>query len=472
MIRNENYEMKASLMSNFIEIIQGALDSAFLTLLDYLSLHVLLCLVPAFFIAGAMSCFIPKDLIIRYIGNDADPKIAYPMATIGGFLLAVCSCTVLPLFIGIWKRGAGLGPAITFLFVAPAVNILALTYTGTLIGLDIAIARALLAIVFAILIGIIMAKIFGNVTKNNDSCQNPAEPVLSHDQVTETQPLKFDITIFSLIIILGVLSIFLAVLDTYIINIIYDSLDPGVPFLPLVFQYPPIFQTAIFLFGLIVLVILTFKIEQKEFTLFLWLIYILMTGTSQIKYFAEDLEIFSFLFPSSIMNMLAKLFITSIVLIGLIYYTWKRFDSDDINVWFQETWIFFKSIFPLIIVGVAIAGFFKFFIPPDIVVHLVGRNTLFSNFIGVLFGVFMYFPTLMEVPIAKIFLELGMARGPLFAYLLADPELSIQSILVTRRFLGDKRNTFYVGLVTIFTTLAGLLFGLYLGQGIGLWLII
>ncbi len=148
---------------------------------------------------------------------------------------------------------------------------------------------------------------------------------------------------------------------------------------------------------------------------------------------------------------------------------WNKFDTDDIRTWLFETWIFVKSIFPLIIAGVVIAGFVKFFIPPEIVVTLVGRNTVLANLVGVLFGVFMYFPTLMEVPIARIFLDLGMARGPLLAYLLADPELSLQSILVTRKYLGDKRNSFYIILVTIFTTLAGLIFGLFLGQGIGLW---
>ena len=116
-----------------------------------------------------------------------------------------------------------------------------------------------------------------------------------------------------------------------------------------------------------------------------------------------------------------------------------------------------------------IAGFIKFFIDPRFVASLVGQNTVLANLIGVLFGVFMYFPTLLEVPIARIFLDAGMAKGPLLAYLLADPELSIQSILVTRKFLGDKRNLFYVGLVTLFTTLAGLLFGFILGQGFALW---
>ncbi|MHA2387595.1 MAG: permease, partial [Candidatus Hodarchaeales archaeon] len=157
------------------------------------------------------------------------------------------------------------------------------------------------------------------------------------------------------------------------------------------------------------------------------------------------------------------------VIIGLVRFTRQEFNSEELDSWFTETWFFVKSIFPLVITGVVIAGFIKYFVPPDLIADIVGRNTVVANLTGVLFGVFMYFPTLMEVPIAKIFLELGMARGPLLAYLLADPELSIQSILVTRKYLGDKRNSVFVLLVTIFTTIAGLLFGLLIGQSIELW---
>ena len=111
------------------------LQSGWVSLLDYLAAHVLLCLVPAFFIAGALSTLIPKEAVTRYLGPRASKWISYPAAAVGGFVLAVCSCTILPLFAGIWKRGAGLGPAITFLFVGPAVNILAIAYTGAAIGL-------------------------------------------------------------------------------------------------------------------------------------------------------------------------------------------------------------------------------------------------------------------------------------------------------------------------------------------------
>jgi uncharacterized protein len=131
--------------------------SGWTSLLDYLAAHVLLCLVPAFVIAGFMSSMIPKEAITRYLGPNASKGISYPAAAFGGFILAVCSCTILPLFAGIWKRGAGLGPAITFLFVGPAINILAITYTGAAIGFDIAAARLVLSIAFGIVIGLIMA---------------------------------------------------------------------------------------------------------------------------------------------------------------------------------------------------------------------------------------------------------------------------------------------------------------------------
>ncbi|NHJ00739.1 MAG: permease [Candidatus Heimdallarchaeota archaeon] len=461
-------------MAGIVSIIQGALESALITLLDYLSLHVLLCLIPAFFIAGAMAYFIPKDVITRYMGKDADPKIAYPMATAGGFLLAVCSCTVLPLFVGIWKRGAGLGPAITFLFVAPAVNILALTYTGTLIGMDIAIARGVLAIVFAISIGLIMAKVFGKeINSINSHYNDPSTISVSakplNEVINDEPRVGFPTIDIILILGLGLCSLLLATLDSNMIRIIGESFFLETPIVNLVFQTPALLQTFIYLIGLFILVMITYKISSKELRLFLWLIYVLMTGTSQITYFTEDLTIFGLLIIPAISNMVIKVILTSIVALGVLIYVWKLFEKVDVNAWMMETWIFIKSIFPLIISGVVIAGFVRFFIPPEIIVGLVGSNTVLANLIGVLFGVLMYFPTLMEVPVARIFLDLGMARGPLLAYLLADPELSLQSILVTRKYLGDRKNTVYIILVTIVTTISGLIFGFFLGQGIGLW---
>jgi uncharacterized membrane protein YraQ (UPF0718 family) len=128
--------------------------------------------------------------------------------------------------------------------------------------------------------------------------------------------------------------------------------------------------------------------------------------------------------------------------------------------WLWETWRFVKQIIPLLVVGVFLAGVARVIIPASWVESAAGQNTLVANFIGVIFGVVMYFPTLVEVPIAQTFLSLGMHRGPLLAYLLADPELSVQSILITNSVIGRKKTFVYVVLVTIFSTISGFIFGL------------
>src|SRR5512136_1982755 len=144
-------------MANLIvRLLQGGLGN----LAAYLAAHVLLCLVPAFFVAGAMAALLPKESVTRFLGRNTPKYISYPAAAAAGSLLAVCSCTIVPLFAGVYKKGAGIGPAITFLFFAPAANILALIYTGGIIGPDLAFARLSLSLAFGIGIGMIMALIF------------------------------------------------------------------------------------------------------------------------------------------------------------------------------------------------------------------------------------------------------------------------------------------------------------------------
>ncbi len=127
---------------------------------EYLALHVLLCLIPAFFLAGAIASLFSKESVLKYFGADAPKYISYSVAAVSGCLLAVCSCTVLPLFAGIFKRGAGIGPATTFLFSAPAINILAIVYTAKILGYDIGAARAVAAILLSIAIGLVMALLY------------------------------------------------------------------------------------------------------------------------------------------------------------------------------------------------------------------------------------------------------------------------------------------------------------------------
>ncbi len=143
-------------MQVFIELLHSGLDA----LLEYLSAHVLTCLVPAFFIAGAIAVFISQAAILKYFGPQAKKWLSYSVASVSGGILAVCSCTVLPLFGGIYKRGAGLGPAIAFLYSGPAINVLAIVYSARLLGYDLGAARAIGAVAFAAGIGLIMAFIY------------------------------------------------------------------------------------------------------------------------------------------------------------------------------------------------------------------------------------------------------------------------------------------------------------------------
>ncbi len=457
-------------MSVFWEKVLEMLLGGVYSMADYLSLHVLLCLIPAFFIAGAMIVFVPKDTIVKYMGKDTKRIIAYPVAAISGLLLAVCSCTVLPLFAGIKKKGAGLGPAMTFLFSAPAVNILALTYTGALIGMDIAIARAVLALGFAILIGLIMELIFKD--KSMDEIKEEPEEISEEESYLkeEVLPLKEknkrnfkNILAGFLIVLLLLLGVLLAFLNKSNLQSI------GI-------ANPPVVQTIIWGIGLAVLVGLFFVIKNTKINLFMGLLYLLFTGTSQISYFSlnspsaepeisRSFEYFtSEAFRVDLMNMGVKTALSIVIAIVITIYVIKKISRTDGKEWMNETWTFVKQIFPYLIIGVFLAGFLAVLIPADFIQSLVGQNTVVANLIGVLFGVVAYFPTLMEVPIAKLFLNLGMSRGVLLAYLLADPELSIQSILVTRKFIGDKKNFVYILLVIVFTVIAGLLFGLFVSK--------
>lgn len=356
-------------------------------LVSYLSTHVLLCLVPAFFIAGALSALFKKGAVTRYLGPDTPKYVSYPVASAAGLLIAVCSCTILPLFAGIWKKGAGLGPAVTFLFTGPAINLLAITYTGSLVGWDIAGARAILSIGFGILIGVLMGLIFGNVSSSSPKAAIPSAP--------RTASLS-------------------------------AAADP----------HDPLGRRSERL-SLRELVL-----QRRSSVLFVLLIGVLLSGT----------------FPAPLVYRIPIL--VAFVLLAAVW-ALRVNPRKENRAWMGETYFFVRMIIPLLLVGVFIAGVASALIPPDVVGEHLGRNTLSANAIAVAFGIFMYFPTLVEVPVARMFLDLGMAKGPLLAYLLADPELSFQSILVTRRIIGTRIIAVYVALVAVFCTAAGMMFGVF-----------
>ncbi|NLX08270.1 MAG: permease [Chloroflexi bacterium] len=422
-------------------------EAGWLSLLDYLAAHVLLCLVPAFFIAGYLSGLMPQAAITRYLGPKTPKYISYSAAAIGGLVLAVCSCTILPLFAGIWKRGAGLGPAITFLFVGPAINILAISYTGATIGMDIAIARVVLAITFGITIGLIMAAVF------KQPAADPAKAAM-FNQTAQVRPALWAILgLLVAVLIAGTLQIGLFTNTLITLNIPLDlpgGLADGLDALNLTLQGA----------ALIILLLLIAPVAWKGMNN-------VLGGFNRWTWAALGLVAITLLLAApvtesgSVIVHFTGRFFAEVILLGAIGVVAARgLDRDELAHWLWETWRFVRQIFPLLIVGVFVAGMARTITPEDWVRSLAGQNTLWANAIGVIFGIFMYFPTLVEVPIAGMFLDLGMHRGPLLAYLLADPELSLQSILVTGKLLGRQKTAAYVGLVAVFSTLAGYLFGL------------
>jgi hypothetical protein len=436
----------------------------------YLAAHVLLCLLPAFYIAGAMTALIPKETVTRYLGRNTPKLISYPASAAAGFLLAVCSCTVIPLFAGIYKKGAGLGPAITFLFVAPAVNILALSYTGTVIGMDLAIARLVLSIAFGVGIGIIMALIF----RREDA---------AHDKATDTMfagkaSMRRSAVIFLLLLVA------LLIVGTFQIDLLkqtYFDLDLPVAgmdrFQDWLFQLVPfdasrgeegVTAQGAILIGMLVLIgIASWKgIENifEGFNTWTWI----SVGLVGLTLLIASLGMVPHV-GGLTLNFTGKFLGVLVLTILLGWMLKNQLTEEEATGFLWESWRFIKQIFPLLVVGVFVVGMIRELIRPEWIQTLAGSNTIFANFVGVVFGVFMYFPTLVEVPIAQMFLSLGMHRGPLLAYLISDPELSLQSILITATIIGRLKAWVYVGWVALFSTLAGLLYGAWVnGTSFGL----
>jgi uncharacterized membrane protein YraQ (UPF0718 family) len=434
-------------MTGVLTYLGTLLQSGWISLLDYLAAHVLLCLVPAFIIAGYLSAAIPKEAITRWLGPRAPKWISYPASALGGFVLAVCSCTILPLFSGIWKRGAGLGPAVTFLFVGPAINILALTYTAAAIGADIAIARLALSIFFGILIGLLMAWIFRR------------EETAAPDAGLFDQKSKVKTAIWWLLI----LQVSILIAGTLQIPLLTGSI-PG-----LTSTLPTAWLNTLAPLGLTVqgaaLIIMLMFIGLTAWKGF----EPILDGWNRWANITLALVALTILMAAPIeqgaaLTVNGRSFIIPALIALVLWIARRQLTIDERINWAFESWKFVKQIFPLLLVGVFAAGIIKVIIPSEWVRSVAGSNTILANLVGVVFGVFMYFPTLVEVPIAKMFLDLGMARGPLLAYLLADPELSLQSILVLGKVMGRKKTAVYVGLVAVFATLAGWLFGIFINH--------
>lgn len=385
--------------------------------------HVILCLIPAFFIAGAISVFVSQASVLRYLGPRAAKALAYSVASVAGAILAVCSCTVLPLFAGIYKRGAGLGPASTFLYAGPAVNVLAVVLTAKVLGPRMGVARAVGAVVFSIVIGLLMHLIF----RKEELKRAEAAPEFS---VEETRPLYKTALYFAAMIAILVFA-----------NWARPAGGSGA--WELIFSYKWII-TAGLAFALAV--ILKFWLDLKT-------LYIAAAGALVL---AAALVVRD----NPLVPFSAGLVAFSVLL-------WR--DGEEGRDWISSTWTYARQMLPLLLVGVLIAGALlgrpghEGLIPSRYIAGLVGGNSIQSNLFASVAGALMYFATLTEVPILQGLLGAGMGKGPALALLLAGPAVSLPNMLVIRSIMGTRKTLVFLGLIVIMATVTGKIFGTFWG---------
>jgi len=386
--------------------------------------HVLLCLVPAFFIAGAIAVFVSQASVMKYLGARANKVLAYGVASVSGTILAVCSCTVLPLFAGIYRMGAGLGPATAFLYSGPAINVLAIVLTARVLGLEMGVARAVGAILFSVVVGLLMHLFFlkEETEKANGQAAMP-EP-------EATRPLWQNALYFASMV--GIL-----------VFANWGKPDETTGFWYAIWS-AKWYITSGFTAAFASILVLWFGLK-------LW----------KVLAAAVPTALAALLFPRVPMIP----FGVGVVGLSAIAGT----NQGEAGDWFEQSWGFAKQILPLLFFGVLIAGALlgrpdhEGLIPSAWVSRAVGGNSLWSNFFASIAGAFMYFATLTEVPILQGLIGAGMGKGPALALLLAGPALSLPNMLVIRSVIGTKKTSVYVLLVVVMATISGMCYGILFG---------
>lgn len=380
--------------------------------------HVILCLLPAFLIAGAMAVYISQGSVLQYLGPQASKPIALGVASLSGMLLAVCSCTVLPLFGGIYKRGAGLGAAIAFLYSGPAINIMAVVVTAKVLGPELGIARAVGAIIFAVVIGALMHIIYRK--EEAERAESSARGFTKEDQ---DKPLSTVVAFFSLMIGILVFANWAAA-DNEVWMSIYQWKWQITALLALAFG-----------------ILLIYRWQWSP--MHLLILAGLMVASAIIAPNTHELPF-------------------AIGVLGIVFLAATREQDQE---WASQTWDFAKQIMPLLLGGVFVAGLllgrpgYEGLIPPEWVNTAVGDNSLVSTLVASILGAFMYFSTLTEVPIVEGLLASGMGKGPALALLLAGPALSLPNMLVIRTILGTQKTLVYCLLVVVMATISGYFYG-------------
>lgn len=402
----------------------------------YAQEHVVLCLLPAFFIAGVIAVFVSQGSVLKYFGANAKKWVSYSVAAVSGGILAVCSCTILPLFTSIYKRGAGLGPAVAFLYSGPAISILSIILTARILGIEMGVARTIGAVTFSVIIGLAMSFIFRNEEKVKREQQMNIVPPPEKRPMWQTS-LHF----FTLVLILV-------------------FANWGAPAAGDMGVWSMIFTHKWYIVGVWSLVMCWSLVKVLKLRTAWVIVGAIVTGLSA---FWANMFVANAKFVP-LVPMIVAIAALSVILL---------FDNRDEEnrEWALSSWGFAKQIMPLLAIGVVTAGFLlgsthdntaiAGVIPNEWIEWAVGGNSLLSNFFASFTGAFMYFATLTEVPIIQGLLASGMGKGPALALLLAGPSLSLPNMLVIRGVMGTKKTAVYVALVIVMATVSGYLFGTF-----------
>lgn len=400
----------------------------------YAQEHVVLCLLPAFFIAGVIAVFVSQGAVLKYFGANAKKWLSYTVAAVSGGILAVCSCTILPLFTSIYKRGAGLGPAVAFLYSGPAVSVLSIILTARILGVELGVARLIGAVCFSVIIGLGMAFVFRKEEKAKQEEQMNIVPP------PEKRPMwQTSFHFFALVLIL-VFANWGAPAAS----------DKGV--------WCAIFTYKWHITGVFALLLCWSLVKILKLRVVWVAVGAVLTAASA---FGADAFIADAKFVPLVPMLVGIASLSVILLLGK--------GEEENREWALSSWGFAKQILPLLAVGVVTAGFLlgsthgdtsiAGVIPNEWIEWAVGGNSLLSNFFASFTGAFMYFATLTEVPIIQGLLASGMGKGPALALLLAGPSLSLPNMLVIRGVMGTKKTVIYVAFVIVMATVAGFVYG-------------
>ena len=405
--------------------VSGAILEAFKMLQWYARNHTLACVVPALFIAGAIITFLSKEAVLRHLGPKANKVEAYSVASVSGTVLAVCSCSVLPMFAGIYRVGAGLGPASAFLYSGPALNILAIFLTARVLGFEIGIARAIGAIVFGIVIGLIMAVVFrrDEQQRAETAAALPAPPPARR-------------RLWQTVLYFACMMAFLVFSDWYNPgNVVVHRAD-GTEIPAVMLQ-----ETRDEVVFQVDRPVASLKVGDK-----------ITLAKTEIARVEEA--------RSWVMTIFhVKWHLAGAMGLAVLLMVWRWFGRDELAEWMRNTWDFAKLLVPLLFGGVFVVGFLGALLPGEQVAALVGDNSLKSNLVASVVGCLFYFATLTEIPILQALMEHGMHGGPALTLLLAGPALSLPSLLVIRSVIGLRKTAVFTVLVIVMAAIVGMTYG-------------